>query len=48
MILSSISGRRSGNTWDKGLADAVSGDEFDEILEDVKLQWCKVESTQQN
>lgn len=43
MILFFIFGRRSGNIWDKGFVNVVSGDEFDEILEDVKLQWCKVE-----
>ena len=46
MILSSIFGRRSGDTREKGLADAVSADEFDQMLEDVKFDWCEVESTQ--
>ena len=48
IILSSIFGRRwvGGDTRDKCLADAVSADEFDQMLEEVKSLWCKVESTQ--
>ena len=44
MILSSIFG--SGDTQEKGLADAFSADEFDQVLEDVQFQRCEVESTQ--
>lgn len=29
--------------WDKCFVDVVSVDEFDQMLEEVKFQWCKVE-----
>lgn len=45
-ILSSIFGKRNGDTREKGLADANSADEFDEMLSSFKYEWDELEATQ--
>ena len=47
-IINTIFGRRLGEERVKGLADAESADDFDSMLEDVKEDWDRVESTQRS
>ncbi|XP_028415784.1 uncharacterized protein LOC114539357 [Dendronephthya gigantea] len=47
-ILNSIFGRRIGAMREKGLAHAGSADEFDSMLQQMKKEWCEVESTQRS
>lgn len=45
-ILSSIFGRRKGDAREKGLADASSADDFDEMLAALKNEWDGLEKEQ--
>ena len=45
-IQTSIFGRRIGEVREKGLADANTADEFDEMLENIREEWDEVELSQ--